>query len=86
MREEEDRRAAAGPRCNGADDHFLAFDNAYAFIGIGRTMKRACGPLPAGIGGAREISVHAVATLVEPPLSESTTFWKAIYSGPSISR
>ena len=64
-------------------DHFLAFDNAYAFYRHREDDETGfVAHLPAGIGGERVISVHAVATLVEPPLSESTTFWKAIYSRP----
>ena len=64
-------------------DHFLAFDNAYAFYPHRDDDETGfLARLPAGIDSERAISLHAVATLVEPPLSESTTFWKAIYSRP----
>ncbi len=64
-------------------DHFLAFDNAYDFYRrmdddeTGFVIR-----LPRGHAAAQPLRLHAVATLVAPPLSESTTYWKAIYSRP----
>ena len=61
-------------------DYFLAFDNPYAFYP--RVVDDEAGfaaPLPKEVGSVR---LAAVGTLVSPVLSESTTFWKAIYARP----
>lgn len=62
-------------------DYFLAFDNLYDFYA--RTVDDDAGfsaSLPASAAG--HVGMRAVAHLVEPVISESTTFWKAIYSRP----
>lgn len=62
-------------------DYFLAFDNLYDFYP--RMADDDAGfsaDLPAGIAG--HVGMRAIARLVEPVISESTTFWKAIYSRP----
>lgn len=62
-------------------DYFLAFDNLYDFYP--RKVDDDAGFLaevPSGLVG--HVGLRARATLVEPVISESTTFWKAIYSRP----
>lgn len=63
-------------------DYFLAFANLYDFYA--READDEAGfvfhlplPLPANL------EVHAIARLVEPVVSESTTFWKATYGRPT---
>lgn len=66
-------------------DYFLAFDNPYDFYArvadddAGFTARIA--PLSASEGSGA-LRLLALATLVEPALAESTTFWKAIYARP----
>jgi hypothetical protein len=78
-------------------DYFLAFDNLYDFYtrvvddeaGFAAQLPQA-EKGDAGRGGAARadradpatLRLLAVATLVEPALAESTTYWKAIYSRP----
>jgi hypothetical protein len=62
-------------------DYFLAFDNLYDFYP--RKVDDDSGfqiEVPSGLVG--HVGMRAKATLVEPVISESTTFWKAIYSRP----
>lgn len=62
-------------------DYFLAFDNLYDFYP--RTVDDDAGfaaPLPAG--ARPPLRMRAVATLTEPVISESTTFWKAAHDQP----
>ncbi|MDE2441213.1 MAG: hypothetical protein KGP14_09320 [Betaproteobacteria bacterium] len=63
-------------------DYFLAFENLYDFYA--RTVDDDAGfsaELPATAAG--HIGLRAKATLVEPVISESTTFWKATYGHPT---
>lgn len=64
-------------------DYFLAFDNLYDFYP--RSVESDAGfvaSLPV-IGASDSIQMVAVARLVEPHYSESTTFWKATYGKPT---
>uniref|UniRef100_Q47HD6 Lipoprotein n=1 Tax=Dechloromonas aromatica (strain RCB) TaxID=159087 RepID=Q47HD6_DECAR len=63
-------------------DYFLAFENLYDFYP--RKVDDDSGfsaNLPAAMAG--HVGLRAKARLVEPVISESTTFWKAIYSRPT---
>lgn len=63
-------------------DYFLAFENLYDFYP--RTVDDDAGfaaELPATV--ASHLGMRAVAHLVEPFVSESTTFWKATYGKPT---
>ena len=61
-------------------DYFLAFDNPYDFYA--RVVDDDAG-FSAPIGEtAGPVTLLAAGSLVEPDLSESTTFWKAIYVRP----
>lgn len=63
-------------------DYFLAFENLYDFYP--RKVDDDSGfsaNLPAAVAG--HVGLRAKARLVEPVISESTTFWKAIYSRPT---
>src|SRR5574343_721655 len=63
-------------------DYFLAFENLYDFYP--RKVDDDAGfsaNLPADVAG--HIGLRAKAHLIEPVISESTTFWKAIYSRPT---
>jgi hypothetical protein len=63
-------------------DYFLAFENLYDFYP--RKVDDDAGfsaNLPASAAG--HIGLRAKARLIEPVISESTTFWKAIYSRPT---
>jgi len=67
-------------------DYFLAFENLYDFYP--RASDDDAGfsaSLPASAAGAGEGAVRmlALASLVEPYVSESTTFWKATYGKPT---
>ncbi len=63
-------------------DYFLAFDNLYDFY-----PRRAdddagfSASLPASLAG--HLGLRARASLVEPLVSESTTFWKATHGKPT---
>lgn len=62
-------------------DYFLAFENLYDFYP--RVVDDDAGfsaDLPASVAG--HVGMRAIARLIEPVISESTTFWKAIYSRP----
>jgi hypothetical protein len=62
-------------------DYFLAFENLYDFYP--RRVDDDAGfsaDLPAGTVG--HVGMRAIARLIEPVISESTTFWKAVYSRP----
>jgi len=62
-------------------DYFLAFDNLYDFYP--RRVDDDAGfsaDLPAAVAG--HLGLRARAHLVEPVISESTTFWKATYGKP----
>ncbi len=62
-------------------DYFLAFDNLYDFYP--RAVDDDAGfsaDLPAG--AAAHLGMRARAHLIEPVISESTTFWKATYGKP----
>lgn len=62
-------------------DYFLAFANLEDFYP--RTIDDDAGftaDLPAAVVG--RLRIRATARLVEPVLSESTTFWKATYGNP----
>ncbi|MDQ5904110.1 MAG: hypothetical protein QG672_1703 [Pseudomonadota bacterium] len=66
-------------------DYFLAFDNPYDFYP--RVVDDDAGFVariaPVSAGAERgPLRLLALATLVEPAVAESTTFWKAIYSRP----
>ena len=63
-------------------DYFLAFDNLYNFYP--RAVDDDAGfsaDLPAG--AAAHLGIRAHAHLIEPVISESTTFWKATYGKPT---
>jgi hypothetical protein len=63
-------------------DYFLAFDNLYDFYP--RVVDDDAGfsaDLPAALAG--RVGLRAKAHLVEPVISESTTFWKAIHARPT---
>ena len=63
-------------------DYFLAFDNLYDFYP--RAVDDDAGfsaDLPAG--AAAHLGMRAHAHLIEPVISESTTFWKATYGKPT---
>jgi hypothetical protein len=63
-------------------DYFLAFDNLYDFYP--RVVDDDAGfsaDLPAALAG--RVGMRARARLVEPVISESTTFWKAIHARPT---
>jgi len=63
-------------------DYFLAFDNLYDFYP--RAVDDDAGfsaDLPAG--AAAYLGMRAHAHLIEPVISESTTFWKATYGKPT---
>ena len=62
-------------------DYFMAFDNPYTFYR--RVVDDDAGfsaQLPPG--HSDDIRLIALLTLSDPVLSESTTFWKAIYGNP----
>jgi hypothetical protein len=63
-------------------DYFLAFDNLYDFYP--RAVDDDAGfsaDLPADV--AAHLGMRARARLIEPVISESTTFWKATYGKPT---
>lgn len=63
-------------------DYFLAFENLYDFYP--RQVDDDAGfsaSLPAAVTG--HVGLRAKAVLVEPVISESTTFWKATYGKPT---
>lgn len=63
-------------------DYFLAFENLYDFYP--RSVDDDAGfsaNLPASVAG--RLGMRARARLVEPVVSESTTFWKATYGKPT---
>ncbi len=61
-------------------DYFLAFDNLYDFYP--RVADDDAGFAMPALPPASNLRLVALAVLGEPALSESTTFWKAIYSRP----
>ena len=68
-------------KVNWRYDYFLAFENLYDFYP--RRVDDDAGfaaELPAGL--AEKVGIRARARLIEPVLSESTTFWKATYGKP----
>lgn len=63
-------------------DYFLAFENLYAFYP--RAVDDDAGfsaDVPAEVSG--RVGMRAKARLIEPVISESTTFWKATYGKPT---
>ena len=63
-------------------DYFLAFDNLYDFYPRGTDDDAGfVAMLPEGTVG--QLRMLAVASLVEPFISESTTFWKATHAKPT---
>ena len=63
-------------------DYFLAFENLYDFYP--RKVDDDSGfsaNLPAALAG--HVGLRAKARLIEPVISESTTFWKATYGKPT---
>ncbi len=63
-------------------DYFLAFENLYDFYA--RRADDDAGfsaELPAGL--ATHLGLRARARLIEPVISESTTFWKATHAQPT---
>lgn len=66
-------------------DYFLAFENLYDFYP--RQVDDDAGfvaKLPVGtVKELSEVGMRAIARLREPFVSESTTFWKAVYSKPT---
>lgn len=69
-------------KVNWRYDYFLAFENLYDFYA--RAVDDDAGfsaELPAAV--AAHVGLRAKATLIEPVISESTTFWKATYGRPT---
>jgi hypothetical protein len=63
-------------------DYFLAFDNLYDFYPRGVDDDAGFSAnLPVALAG--RVGMRARAHLVEPVVSESTTFWKAIHARPT---
>ncbi len=68
-------------KVNWRYDYFLAFENLYDFYA--RKVDDDAGfsaSLPKSASG--HVGMRAVAHLIEPVISESTTFWKATYGRP----
>ncbi len=68
-------------KVNWRYDYFLAFENLYDFYA--RKVDDDAGfsaSLPKSVSG--HVGMRAVAHLIEPVISESTTFWKATYGRP----
>jgi hypothetical protein len=68
-------------KVNWRYDYFLAFENLYDFYP--RRVDDDAGfsaELPAEL--AKRVGIRAKARLIEPVISESTTFWKATYGKP----
>jgi len=57
-------------------DYFLAFDNPYDFY------SRGDAGFTASVAPGRPARLVALASLGEPAVSESTTFWKAVHARP----
>ena len=69
-------------KINWRYDYFLAFENLYDFYP--RQVDDDSGfsaNLPAAMAG--HVGLRAKARLIEPVISESTTFWKATYGKPT---
>ena len=67
-------------------DYFLAFENLYDFyprVADDDAGFVAALPAPDAGGGKPPVRMLALASLVEPYVSESTTFWKATYGKPT---
>ena len=63
-------------------DYFLAFENLYDFYPRGVDDDAGfSADLPASVAG--RVGMRVKARLVEPVISESTTFWKATYGKPT---
>lgn len=67
-------------------DYFLAFENLYDFYP--RAVDDDAGfvaalPSPPAGAAVPQVRMLALASLLEPYVSESTTFWKATYGKPS---
>ncbi len=63
-------------------DYFLAFENLYDFYP--RTNDADAGfSARVPIGETRHLGLRARARLIDPVISESTTFWKATYGKPT---
>jgi hypothetical protein len=63
-------------------DYFLAFDNLYDFYPRGVDDDAGfSADLPAAMAG--QLGMRVQARLIDPVLSESTTFWKATYGKPT---
>ena len=68
-------------KVNWRYDYFLAFENLYDFYA--RTADDDAGfsaSLPSALAG--HVGLRAIARLVEPVISESTTYWKATHGRP----
>ena len=69
-------------KVNWRYDYFLAFANLYDFYPRGTDDDAGfSADLPAGMAG--HLGMQAKAHLIEPVISESTTFWKATYGKPT---
>lgn len=65
-------------------DYFLAFENLYDFYPRGTDDDAGfVALLPASAAGEGKVRMLAFASLMEPYVSESTTFWKATYGKPT---
>lgn len=62
-------------------DYFLAFDNPYEFYR--REVNDDAGFVARVPAGTQTVRLLAVASLAEPVLSESSTFWKAVHARPT---
>lgn len=62
-------------------DYFLAFENLYDFYP--RVVDDDAGFVArVSVGKAQKVVMRATARLIEPVISESTTFWKAVHAKP----
>ena len=63
-------------------DYFLAFENLYDFYP--RAVDDDAGFVArVPVSKAQKVTMRATARLIEPVISESTTFWKATYGKPT---
>jgi hypothetical protein len=64
-------------------DYFLAFENLYDFYPRVVVDDDAGFVAKVPAEKARQVTMRATARLIEPVISESTTFWKAIHAKPT---
>lgn len=64
-------------------DYFLAFENLYDFYPRGTDDDAGFNASLPAVAGEGTVRMLALASLVEPYVLESTTFWKATYGKPT---